>query len=178
MYWIFWIQFFKEINIHQNYCNDIKTCIQILKYSLDEVIIKKLWIYMILVIVKFKTKRFQLCQEMFYMKDASRVLTFCDKISVIRFLSGKYCVWKLKKTLICHKICNFKTNTTYFKKISFEMQLNRGINIYLFASKYICSLSEWVKIQYSRQKNSRKFIFHVRKFWRGEKRRNLRQMSL
>ena len=28
------------------------------------------------------------------------------------------------------------------------MRLKLGINIYLIASKYLCSLSEWAKIQY------------------------------
>ena len=44
------------------------------------------------------------------------------KIFITKILKICVCVWK--KTLICHKICNIKANTTYFKNISFGMQPN------------------------------------------------------
>ena len=39
-------------------------------------------------------------------------------------------------------LCNFKTETTYFKKIFLEMRLKRGINI--FACKQINMFIEWM----------------------------------
>ena len=70
------------------------------------------------------------------------------------------------------------------RNISFEMHLKRGFNIYLLASELICSLSEWVTIQYlswilnnNFRKDEKYSPKHVdigflceRNFLRGEKR--------
>ena len=86
-----------------------------------------------------------------------------------------------KKILICHLICNFKTNLTYFENITFRMQPKRSFNLYLLSSKWICSLREWVKIQYlwwmlnniccvpHEKSTFILFNFYEHKFWRWQK---------
>ena len=65
----------------------------------------------------------------------------------LRFLSGKFCFWKLKKDFDLSwnikKIIISKTNTFYFKNSSFGMQLNHAWYQYIFARKLSECMIEW-----------------------------------
>ena len=55
----------------------------------------------------------------------------------------KNCVWSLKNTLICHKICNFKI-TTYFKNIIFRMRSKNGASTWIYICLQTNKYAHWV----------------------------------
>ena len=114
----------------------------------------------------------QLCIEVYYM-----VL----KRHKLRFLSGKYCVWKLKKDFNLSLNVILKQISLILKRFPLECSYNGvSLHICLQANKYFI-LTEWVKIQnlswmlniaFQKKKTPENtiilFIF-MNKFWRREK---------